>query len=178
MTSPAGERPGRAAVGLVSGLVLLDLLVNIPAFAPGAPVRSLLVPSIDFLVVVAACMGVAQAGESARQPLGIALAVLAVGLATANAGLRFGWDAGGRLFGSVPAMTAAAGWALCVLAAVAAGFAAFFICALVVRGMQPRLVRSVVLLAIALAAVLQVASGQRLFSASVIPRLIALLGRG
>jgi len=166
----------RTAAGLAAGLLLVDLLLNLPALAPSAPVGSLLAPSVDFLVMVAACMGAAQAGEPARRPLRIALAVLAAGLTAASAGLRFGWSAGGHLFGSGSAMTAAASWALSVLMFAAAGFAAYLVCGLVVRGVQPRLVRSVVLLVIALAAVLQVVSGKKLFTASVIPRLIALLG--
>ncbi|HTZ53381.1 MAG TPA: hypothetical protein VMF68_17050 [Spirochaetia bacterium] len=176
MESSTPERPARTAAGLVAGLLLMDLLLNVSAFALSAPVRSLLAPSIDVLVMVAACMAVAQAAPAARRPLRIALAVLAAGLTAASAGLRFGWDAGGHLFGSGSAMTAAAGWALCVLMIAAAAFAAFLVCGLVVRGVQPRLVRSVVLLVIALAAVLQVVSGRKLFTASVIPRLIALLG--
>ena len=165
----------RALVGLVAGLLLLDILVNVPAFSPAAPVRSLLAPSVDLLVLVAACMGIAQAGGPARRPLRVGLAVLAAGLMVCAAGLRLGWEAGGRLFGSGPAMTAAAGWAVTVLAAAAAGLAAFLVSGLVVRGLEPPLVRSVLLLAIALAAVLQVVSGRRVFTGSVIPRLVALV---
>jgi len=139
-------------------------------------VGSLLAPSIDLLVLVAACMGIAQAGGPARRPLRIGLAVLAVGLMACAAGLRLGWGAGGQLFGGGPAMTAASGWAVSALIAAAAGLAAFLVSGLVVRGLEPRLVRSVLLLLIALAAVLQVVSGRRVFAASVIPRLIALIG--
>jgi len=162
--------------GLVAGLLLLDLLVNLPAFVPAAPVRSALAPSIDLLVLVAACMGISQAGDGARRPLRIGLGVLAAALAAAAAGLRFGWDAGGRLFGDGQAMAAAAGWAACVLLAAAGAFAAFLVSGLVVRGVEARVIRSAVLLVIALAAVLQVVTGKRLFTASVIPRLIGLLG--
>jgi len=168
--------PPRALVGLVAGLLLLDILVNVPAFSSAAPLGSLLVPSVDLLVLVAACMGIAQAGGAVRRPLRIGLAVLAVGLMACAAGLRLGWGAGGRLFGDSYAMTAAAGWAVSVLIAAAAGFVAFLVSGLVVRGLEPRLVRSALLLVIALAAVLQVVSGRRVFTASVIPRLIALIG--
>lgn len=169
-------RPLRSIASLVSGLLLLDLLVNLPALSAEAPVRSLLVPSIDLLVLVAACMAIAQAGEPARRPLRIGLAVLAAGLLAAAAGLRFGWDAGARLFGGHgQAMTAAAGWTATVLIAAAAALAAFLVSGLAVRGLEPRLVRSALLLVIALAAVLQAVGGRRLFTPSVIPRLIALI---
>jgi hypothetical protein len=160
----------------VSGLLLLDLLVNLPAFSAAAPLRSLLAPSIDLLVLVAASMAIAQAGPPARRPLRIGLAVLAAGLLAAAAGLRFGWDAGARLLGGPGlAMTAAAGWAVTVLIAAAAAVAAFLVSGLVVRGLEPRLVRSALLLVIALAAVLQAVSGRRVFTSSVIPRLISLI---
>ncbi len=77
-------RPARGLASLVTGLLLLDLLVNVPAFSAAAPAGSLLVPSIDLLVLVAACMGIAQAGAPARRSLRIGLAVLAVGLTSAG----------------------------------------------------------------------------------------------
>ncbi len=161
----------RQLAGLLAGLLLFDLLLNLPALAPSAPVRSLLGPSLDLLVVVAACMGIAQAGEGARRPLRLVLAVVALGLVAAGAGLRFGWWPG-----SIMAMRAAAGWTVAVVIAAAVAAAAFFISELVVRGVESRVVRSVLLLVVALAAVLQVVSGRKLFTPSVIPRLIALLG--
>ncbi len=157
--------------GLLPGLLLFDLLLNLPALAPSAPVRSLLAPTLDLLVLVAACMGIAQAGEGARRPLRAVLAVVAVGLVAASAGLRFAWSPG-----SAMAMTAAAGWALTGLMAVVVAVAAFLISGLVVRGVESRVTRSVLLLAVALAAVLQVVSGRRLFAPSVIPKLVALVG--
>ncbi|HUJ77197.1 MAG TPA: hypothetical protein VL359_20195 [bacterium] len=167
-------------LGLVPGVLLFDVLLNLPAFTPAEPVRSLLAPSIDLLVVAAACMGVAQAGPGPQRPLRIGLAALTAALAAAAAGLRFGWGAAGHLFGGDPggslAMAAAAGWALCVLVAAAVGLCAFVASGPVVRGMQPRVARSVLLLVIALAAVLQVVTGHRVFTPSVIPRLIALFG--
>jgi len=165
----------RALVRLVAGLLLLDILLNLPAISSPAPLVPLLAPSIDLLVLVAACMGIAQAGERARRPLRIGLAVLAVALLAAAAGLRFGWDAAGRLFGPGQAMTAAAGWAASALIAAAAGLAAFLLFGLIIQGLEAPLVRGVLLLVIALCAVLQVVSGRRVFTASVIPRLIALI---
>jgi hypothetical protein len=161
---------------LLAGLLLFDLLVNLPAFTASSPAGSLLLPSIDLLVITAACMGIAQAGEQARMPLRISLAVLALALVACSAGLRFGFDVGGRLFGGGTALSAAAGWTVSVVLLCTAGAAAFLLSGLLVTGLRPPITRSIVLLLVALAAVLQVVSGKRLFSASVIPRLIALIG--
>jgi len=165
----------RALVGLIAGLLLLDLLVNLPGFRPAAPVASLLLPSIDLLIVDAACMGIAQAGERARLPLRVVVSVLAVILVACSAGLRFGFDAGARLFGGGSAAVLA-GWTASLLLLAGAGGAAFLLTGLLVGGLQAPVARSIFLLVVSLAAVLQVVSGRRLFTASVIPRLIALAG--
>jgi hypothetical protein len=170
-------RTARTLPALLAGLLLFDLLVNLPAFSPSSPLVSLLAPSIDLLVIVAACMGTAQAGENPRLPLRIAVSVLAVVLAACAAGLRFGFDLPVRLFGGGNALSVAAGCAVSIGILAAAGWVAFLLSGLLIAGLQPRIVRSVMLLAIALAAVLQVVSGRRLFVASVIPRLIALAGK-
>ena len=164
----------RSLAGLLAGLLLLDVLVNLPGLRPAAPVASLLLPSIDLLIVAAACMGVAQTGERARLPLRIAVSLLAVILVACSAGLRFGFDAGARLFGGGSA--AIAGWTVSLLLLAAAGIAAFLLTGLLVGGLQAPVARSIFLLVVSLAAVLQVVSGRRLFTASVIPRLIALAG--
>lgn len=169
-------RVSRTLPGLLAGLLLLDLLVNLPRFSPVLPVASLLAPTIDLLVIVAACMGIAQAGESPRRALRAAVSVLAVALAACGAGLRFGFDIAPRLLGGSPAAMAA-GWALAAAACAAAGVIAFLVSGLMVNGLQAPIIRSVVLLVIAAGAVLQVVSGRRLFGASVIPRLFALIGR-
>ncbi|MGD0726699.1 MAG: hypothetical protein ABSB63_14200 [Spirochaetia bacterium] len=49
----------RGIAGLIVGLLLFDLLVNLPGWSPGAPVSSLLAPSVDLLLVAAALMGAA-----------------------------------------------------------------------------------------------------------------------
>jgi hypothetical protein len=169
-------RPARPLTFLLAGLLLFDILVNLPGFTPSSPVASLLLPSIDLLVLTAACMGIAQAGEQARLTLRIALAVLALALLACGAGLRFGFDAGARLFGGGTVLRVTAGWAVSLVLLAAAGAAAFLLSGLLVVGLQPPITRSIVLLLVSLAAVLQVVSGRRLFSASVIPRLIALVG--
>jgi hypothetical protein len=170
-------RTARALPGLLAGLLLFDLLVNLPGFSPASPFVSLLAPTIDLLVIAAAGMGIAQAGDDARLPLRIVLSALAVVLAACSAGLRFGFDIAPRLFGAGNVLSSAAGWVVCVgILAAAAGFS-FLLSGLLITGLQPPIVRSVMLLVIALAAVLQVVSGRRLFGASVIPRLIAMAGK-
>jgi len=170
-------RPSRALPGLLAGLLLFDLLVNLPGFSPTSPLVSVLAPTIDLLVIVAACMGIAQAGDDARLPLRIAVSALAVVLVACGAGLRFGFDIAPRLFGAGSALGVAAGCAASVGILAAAGGISFLLSGLLIGGLQPPIVRNVMLLVIALAAVLQVISGRRLFGASVIPRLIALVGR-
>jgi hypothetical protein len=170
-------RTARTLPALLSGLLLFDLLVNLPGFSASAPLASLLPPTIDLLVIVAVCMGIAQAGEDLRLPLRIAVSVLAVVLVACGAGLRFGFDIAPLLFGGGSAGSIAAGWAVSAAILVAAGCLSFLLSGLLIAGLQPRIARSVMLLVIALAAVLQVVSGRRLFAASIIPRLIALAGK-
>jgi hypothetical protein len=172
----------RALPGLLAGLLLFDVLVNLPGLSPSSPLASLLAPAIDLLVIVAACMGIAQAGEGARRPLRVAVSVLAVALVACAAGLRFGFDIMPRLVAGGNGSGAggwgiAAGWVLSAAILGAAGVVSFLLSGLLIAGLQPPVVRSIMLLLIALAAVLQVVSGRRLFGASVIPRLIALVGR-
>ena len=169
-------RTARTLSGLLAGLLLFDLLVNLPGFSPASPLVSLLAPTIDLLVIVAACMGIAQAGENPRLPLRVAVGVLAAALAACAVGLRFGFDIAPRLFGGGSAGSAAAGWAVSAAVLAAAGVISFLLSGLLIRGLQQPIVRSVMFLVIACAAVLQVISGRRLFGASVIPRLIAAPG--
>ena len=168
-------RSARALPALLAGLFLFDILVNLPGFDPASPIGSLLFPSIDLLVLAAACMGIAQAGERARLPLRIAVGVLALILVSCSAGVRFGFDAGAHLYGD-GSLSRLAGWMVTVLVMAAAGGAAFLLSGLLVAGLRPPITRSILLLVVALAVVLQVVSGRRLFSGSVIPRLIALVG--
>jgi hypothetical protein len=62
-----------------------------------------------------------------------------------------------------------------VLLAAAVGVAAFGLSGLLLHGLEPPLIRSLLLAVISLAAVLQVVSGRRVFTGSVIPKLIALI---
>jgi len=169
-------RQARGLPGLLAGLLLFDFLLNLPGVSPGPPVGSLLVPAIDPLVIVAACMGIARAGERAQILLRVAVAVFTVGLLACSAGLRFGVGVEAHMFGAGSVAGMAAGWLVSLVLLAAAGGAAFLLSGLVVNGLLPPLIHSAMLLVIALAAVLQVVSGRRLFSASVIPRLIAFIG--
>jgi hypothetical protein len=173
-------RTERALPALLAGLLLFDVLINLPGFSPASPFASLLAPTIDLLVIVAVCMGLAQAGEAARRPLRIVLGVLVAALVASAAGLRLGFDIAPRLLGNgsgAAGWSAAAGWAVCVVILAGVGVVSFLLSGLLIEGLQSRVVRSIMLLLIALAAVLQVVSGRRLFGASVIPRLIALVGK-
>lgn len=168
--------PGRRGLpGLLAGLVLLDLLLNLPRFDASFPMASLVVPSIDLLVMLAACIGIAQAGEGARIPLRVAVSVLAVLLVAWKAGSRFGVDIPLRLFGSAPLATVA-GWAVAAASLAGAGVATFLLSGLLVRGLQAGLVRSIVLLVIALAAVIHVLFTRAVFTPSVVPRIIRDIG--
>ncbi|MGA2639286.1 MAG: hypothetical protein ABSG21_00110 [Spirochaetia bacterium] len=162
------------ALLLLAGLLLFDILMNLPGFSLSSPLASVLLPSIDLLVIIAACMGIAQARERARLPLRIAVSVLAVIMLACSAGLRFGFDIEARLFGGGPGV--AAGWAVSLVLLAGAGGAAFLLSGLLVGGLEAPIPRNVVLLLIAIAAVLHVVTGRRLFSASVIPRIIAIIG--
>ena len=159
--------------GLLAGLVLLDVLVNLPGLATARPLITLLAPSIDLLVLVAACLGVSQAGEGARAPLRIVVAAAAV--------LLFGWKAAARFGADVPSHllgpgTAALGWAFAAVALCAAGAAAWALCGLLVKGFTSALSRNVAFLVIAAAAVTQVLTGRHLFTASIVPRMVHDIG--
>jgi hypothetical protein len=165
----------RALPGLLAGLVLLDLLMNLPVLAPASAAGSLLVPSIDLLVIVAACIGIAQAGEGSRVPLRVAAAVLAVLLVAWKTGTRFGFDLPWRLFGDGTAL-AAAGCLVSFAALAAVGVAVFLLSGLLVRAFVTGMARSIALLVIAAAAVTQVLLGRTVFAASIVPRIIRDVG--
>ncbi len=161
----------RALPGLLAGLILFDILLNLPGLRTAAPVASLLVPSIDLLVVGALCAGIAQAGESSRQGLRIAISAFAALLLVYATGGRFGFGIAFHLFGTAGILVAAS----CVaslLAVALAGAAGYLLTGLLVRGFAAPLVRSIFVLVIALCAVLQVLVGRHVFAPSVIPRIV------
>lgn len=162
----------RALPGLAAGLILFDLLLNLPGLDTVAPAASLLVPSLDLLLVGALCIGIAQAGESSRRGLRIAASLLVLFLMAYGAARRFGFSAAFHLFG-VTGLQVAASCVISLIAAAAAGAACFFLSGLLVRGFAPAIVRSVFVLVIALCAVLQVLAGPHLFAPSIVPRIIS-----
>ncbi len=173
MTGSASARPAGAVPGLVAGLLGTDVAMNAATLdvSHGAAgvVSSLLVPSIDTLVVVAILMAGSRGGAGPRRALRVAVAVAGVLLLVLRAGLRFSWSAPGG----------AAGWLIAVAAAAACGAALYALAVPVLRGLANTVVRSVTLLAIAVAAVIQVILARTLFTASVLPAALrALLSAG
>ena len=161
----------RSLAGLLAGLLLFDVLVNLPGFSSTHPIGSLLAPSIDLLVAAAILWGAAQAGEGARVPLRIVvcgLLIVLLGLETAR---RFGADLPLRLLGGGSWVRAAAGCLLCLAAAASVAFLSYLGSGLVVWGFSSVMIRSVFLVAVALLAVLQVVTAHRVFGPSEIPRL-------
>ncbi len=170
------KTPGRV-LGLLGGLLLLDVLLDLPGFTANAVVGSLLAPSIDLLVVCAILVTGAQAGESGRRPLRIvALAVLLL-LGLYSAGKRFGLEAALLLFGTTPRGTVE-GWvaeaASCLVSLLflaAAAALGWIATGLVVRGLETRLARSLFIALVAITAILQVVTGNRVLSPSAVPRI-------
>jgi hypothetical protein len=174
-TAQQPSHGARAIPGLLGALVALDLLINLPGLSPAALVASLLAPSIDLLIVAAALVGIAQAAPGARAGLRIALSVVLALLLAVEAGARFGFGAAVLLFGGTAPIVQVASAAVCLVAFLAAGWAAFLLCGPVLRGFSNLLFRSVFLLVIALCAVVQVASGRHVFSPSALPGLVGRL---
>jgi hypothetical protein len=161
----------RSLLWFLAGLLLFDLLVNLPGFSPVHPIGTLLAPTIDLLVVAAVLWGAAQAGEGARIPLRVVVCVLLIVLLCLEAATRFGPDIPLRLLGAGSWVRAAAGCILSIAAVAAAAFLAYLGSGLVVRGFSSVMTRSVFLVVVALLAVLQVVTGHRVFGPSEIPRL-------
>jgi hypothetical protein len=174
MTRESSAR--RALPGLLAGLVLLDLLVNLPGFDPASAASTLLIPSLDLLIFVALCLGIAQAGEASWVPLRIAAVVLAVFLMAWKIGARFGPDLPWKLFGDGPAILGVAGCVVSLAAAAAAGVALFLLSGLVVRGFLTAMARNGALLVIAAAVIIHVLLKATLFAPSIVPRIIRDIG--
>jgi hypothetical protein len=162
----------RSLIGLPAGLLLFDVLVNLPGFSPAHPVGSLLAPSIDLLVIAALLWGASQAGERARRPLRIVVCSLLVILLGLETGERFGADIPLRLLGPGSWLLAATGCLVSLAVLAVAAFLAYAGSGLVVKGFSSVIVRSAFLAVVAVLAVLQVVAGHRLFEPSEIPRLV------
>ncbi len=171
-------RRATVIIGLLVGLLLLDLLVNVAGFDPHAAIATLLRPSIDFLVVVALLLGAAQAGAGgpgrsggASAPHRIMRAIVClfvVGIALHTLSRRIGLGSVATVLGTGRAV----GWILVVLGAAAVAVIAWIAGGLVTRGFSTVLTRSIFLLALALFAVIHVLAGNRVFSSSEIPRIV------
>jgi hypothetical protein len=167
------SRTGAAALpGFAAGLLGLDIVMNLAGLritgTAGGIAASILQPSIDLLVILAALMGIPRTGDTARAPLRVAVGVLAMVLVGLRAAERFAWSPPGG----------AAGWIGLAAAAAACGAAVYALAGLVLRGFANGLVRAVTLLLIALGAVGQVLLSRVIFTPSIVPRLVRLLFSG
>jgi len=174
-------RHATVTIGLLAGLLLLDLFLNAAAVDPRAAVVTLLRPSIDLLVIGALLLGAAQAGAGGPGRSGGAnishriirgiVCLYVVGIAVHILARRFGLSTVVTLIGAGGAALAA-GWALLVLGAAAVAVLAWIASGLVTRGFSAVLARSIFLLVLALLAVIHVLTGNRVFSSSEIPRIV------
>ena len=165
-------RVPRSLPGLLAGFLVFDVLVNLPGFLPAFPVGSLILPSIDLLVVAAALLGVAQAGERARVPLRIVTCGLLVLLLAWETAARFGPDIALRLFGEGTAALIARSCAVSLAVVIAAAGVAWIASGQLLQAFSSPMVRSAFLVVVALCAVLQVVARHRIFAPSAIPRLV------
>jgi len=162
----------RSFVRLVAGTFCFDILLNLPRLDSASPVLSLLVPSIDLLVVAAACWGVAQGAQSPRRGGRAVVCVLVAFLLAYATFSRFGLDVCLHLFGSVGALRVAASLAVCVALMAAAISASYLIAGLLADGFQNPVVRNVFLLVVALSAIAQVFTHNLVFTRSVLARAV------
>ncbi len=164
-------KSARLAAGAVAGLLVLDLLLNLPGISAGSVAASLLVPSIDLLVVGAILFMAAQSPAGARRTLRmVAVAVLLV-LACYEVASRFGVASPAALFGTgTAARVASCAVSLVILAA---GFVAAWLAAgLVLRGIETPVLRNGFIALVALVAIVHVVSGGRVLAQSVVPRMV------
>jgi hypothetical protein len=173
------DRPRSAVAGLaglIAGLLLFDLLINLPGWSPAAPAAYAFAPSVDLLLVAAALMGAATASPGPRLGVRIVVCVLVVFLLVYAAGTRFGFGIPFRLFGANSAVRLAAGGLLCAAAGAAAAGLAWLSSRLVIHGFSHIVTRSVFLAVAALLTVLQVVSGRHVFTPSEVPRIVRAIG--
>ena len=155
----------RLAPALLGGMVLFDILINLPGLSAVSPLASVLAPSVDLLVVLAILMSAARGGQGVRTGFAVGVSAL-VALVT-------GWQAYHR-------WGASSAWQLLALGAAAcgAGAASFFLSKLVYRGFRDAVLRSLFLLAAASCAVIQALLGLRIFAPSSVPGILSAIGAG
>jgi len=149
-----------SAVGLLAGIAGFDILLNLPCFSGASPMASLLAPSLDLLVVLALLMTAALVTQRAYRGFAVAVALLVA--------FHVGWQAY-RRWGAPPA---AGRITLLGLTVVGVGVASFFLSKLVLRGFSVATLRSLFLLAAACCAIIQALLGVRVFSSSIVPRML------
>ncbi len=164
LTRDVSGRAGLAS-SLVAGMVLFDILINLPGVSAASPLASLLVPSLDLLVVLAILMSAARASRGVRTGLAAGISVLLASL--------IGWQAYSRWGTPELARIAALG-----IAAAGAGVASFFLSKLVFRGFNDAVLRSLFLLAAASCAVVQALLGVRIFVGSSVPGALRVISQG
>jgi hypothetical protein len=160
-------RGARTIPLLLLGILLLDLLLNAPAYSADSPVVSLLRPSLDLLLLLAALLVIGRAGERARFWLRIALLVPGLLLIVFTA---IGWPGPVARFLELRLPIA-------VLLLAAAGVLCFLCFGFVLRGFAHPVPRNVFLLAVAFLAILQITTGPEVFRQSAIPRIVAEIMR-
>lgn len=169
---------GRLALRLLAGALILNVLIDLPAFSAAAPAASLLAPSLDLLVVMALLMMVSSAASKPRAVFSIVVSILLALLLGWKSVDRFGPAEVVRLFAGASALGKAALAAGGVLTLAAAAAAAFAGCRLVLRGFEDAVLRNVFLAAAAVCAVTQALTGLRVFSPSEIPKIAREIFRG
>jgi len=153
------------APGLLAGMVLFDVLINLPGVSQASPLTSLLAPSLDLLVVLAVLMSAAYGSQRVRTGFAVGVSVFLALFLGWQAYLRWGAPGAARI-------------AVLCMAAVGAGVASFFLSRLVLRGFNDAVLRSLFLLAAASCAVVQAILGVRIFSPSGMPGILRAIGQG
>jgi hypothetical protein len=160
-------RGARTIPLLLLGILLLDLLLNATAYSAASPVVSLLRPSLDLLLLLAALLVIGRAGERARFWLRIALLVPGLLLIVFTA-IEWPGPVARLLESRLP---------IAVLLLAAAGALCFFCFGFVLRGFAHPVPRNVFLLAVAFLAIMQITTGREVFRQSAIPRIVAEIMR-
>jgi len=160
-------RGARTIPLLLLGILLLDLLLNAAAYSADSPVVSLLRPSLDLLLLLAALLVTGRAGERARFWLRIAQLVPGLHLVDFTA---IEWPGPVARFLELRLPIA-------VLLLAAAGGLCFFCFGFVLRGFTHPVPRNVFLLAVAFLAIMQITTGREVFRQSAIPRIVTEIMR-
>jgi hypothetical protein len=166
----------RSLPGFLAGIVLFDIIINLPGFSPASPFASLLSPSLDLLVVLAVFLTAARGGSGVRTGFAVGVAVL-VGLTVGLRGyLRWGAPEAGRFLaaGAVLPLIGLGGAGLG--AAGLSGLASFFLSRPVYRGLADVILRSLFILAVACCTVVQALLGARIFAPSGVPGMLRVIG--